>query len=101
MERSEALNYRILDDNSTGTDVGKLHWIYPGFSPYELYIQDSHKLIFAADDKRINAFSWGIPSGENYEKASHVHTIITKNFRGPISTIATDRLIRAGKGTVA
>ncbi|KAG6815656.1 hypothetical protein H0H93_009273, partial [Arthromyces matolae] len=107
-QREAVLTYRVLDDatsttSTSNTSAPKLRWINPKFGDraYHISIHESQKLLFAADPNRIKSFSWGKLNGENYQEALPVHTMNSKSFDGPISVLSNDRLIRAGKGSVA
>ncbi|PSS03512.1 hypothetical protein PHLCEN_2v3980 [Hermanssonia centrifuga] len=60
---------------------------------YHIAVDESHKLMFMADNDRIKSYSW-----EN-GKGTPVHTLNSNNHQGPLALLPNGRILRAGKGS--
>ncbi|KAF9026059.1 WD40 repeat-like protein [Hymenopellis radicata] len=76
------------------SEEGKLrcHGLHVGLANYAPFIttEESRRLLFIADDQRVKSFSW--------DNDLPVHTLASRDFRGPIHVFSNGNLVRAGKG---
>ncbi|KAH9935224.1 uncharacterized protein BXZ73DRAFT_76917 [Epithele typhae] len=76
----------------------------PGLAQVARYItaDESRKLIFLGDDDRVKSFSFNSTTrGRRRDELPNVHTMNSRQFRGPILVLPDGRLARAGKGRAA
>ncbi|KAG8756521.1 hypothetical protein FRC11_005256, partial [Ceratobasidium sp. 423] len=66
--------------------------------PTHLTIDDTRRLIFAADDYRIKSYSWGTLNGGIREELHRTHTLDSAASDGPIAVLSNGAIIRAGQG---
>ena len=101
--RDPFLHYYNLGDQSSDYMEGVT--MDPGLSNVARYIttDDSHKLIFLADDDRIKSFSFAhSPSGKLPKRLPNIHTMNSqRTFNGPMISLPNGRIARTGKGKVA
>ncbi|KAG6917861.1 hypothetical protein DXG01_000766 [Tephrocybe rancida] len=100
--RDAILNYLPLDNASENSKSLKARWFNARLNKPAPFIalNESRKLLFAADDERIKSFAWATPNGDLHEVALPVHTMNSKLFQGPLAILQNRHLIRAGKGSV-
>ena len=67
-----------------------------------IFLDERKHLMFVADYNRVKSYRYNLPSGtDRVAKAKGVHTMNSSNYAGPITLLGSDRLLRAGKGSVA
>ncbi|CAE7057697.1 unnamed protein product [Rhizoctonia solani] len=70
-------------------------------TPSHMALNEAQRLIFVADKDRIKSFEWATANGSLHKRPVATHTLRSKGFRGPITTLPNGTLIRAGTGTAA
>ncbi|KEP48347.1 WD domain, G-beta repeat protein [Rhizoctonia solani 123E] len=69
--------------------------------PCHIALDESQRLIFAADNDRIKSFEWAAANGSFHKYPVATHTLQSKQFSGPMATLPNGTLIRAGTGAAA
>ncbi|KAG8745502.1 hypothetical protein FRC10_007849 [Ceratobasidium sp. 414] len=101
--RSPALFYYLLNGSEQTVDFPNRHFVEPGLShvAFHLALEESRRLIFVGDERRVKSYAWVAPDGENEDEPLPTHTLASSQNRGPMTILPNGTLVRAGKGQVA
>ncbi|CUA74738.1 DENN domain and WD repeat-containing protein SCD1 [Rhizoctonia solani] len=98
--RTSVLEYLMLGQPLAPSEKFPVRrWIEPKFFGvgYHATIDETRRLIFLGDDRRIKSYEWGSPT-EVYSDPLPVHNLNTEQCTGPMTIVDNRSVLRAGKG---
>ncbi|KAG8729168.1 hypothetical protein FRC12_021217 [Ceratobasidium sp. 428] len=102
-QRAPYLEYYLLEGSDASQDFPESYSVEPGFAEVAVHaaLDESRRLIFLGDSRRVKSFAWAAPNGEAYEEPHPTHTLASNRVHGPLAVLLNGTVLRAGKGEVA
>ncbi|KAG8707489.1 hypothetical protein FRC09_001788 [Ceratobasidium sp. 395] len=102
-QRAPYLEYYLLEGSEANQDFPESYFVEPGSAEVAVHaaLDESRRLIFLGDSRRVKSFAWAAPNGEAYEEPHPTHTLASNRVHGPLAVLPNGTVLRAGKGEVA